>query len=88
VTKLKELAAEALSVQDACNLRGLGVRFGEVCGELGPAMQAAGLATDTEAVNRHPIMQVWVNKMAQLAGCHGAMIGDAFFEVQRIAGQG
>ena len=62
VKTLKELAAEALSIQDACNLCGLAQRFAKVQIELGEYTKG------TEERNRHPITVLWLDKFNSLAG--------------------
>jgi 23S rRNA C2498 (ribose-2'-O)-methylase RlmM len=65
---LAEMARDALAVQDACNLTGVAHSFSVACCRLREAMKDAGLATDTESVNRHPVVVLWVDKLCQLAG--------------------
>jgi hypothetical protein len=90
---LQQLAKEVLLAQDACNLTGIGMRFGKVCEEIRPAMRAAGLPTDTGSVNTHPILVLWVDKMSQLAGIQSEDVGDAancgevYNTVQIMAGE-
>ena len=59
---LKELAQEALDVQDACNLSGLAQRFAKVMIELNVLVPDS-----TEARNSHPIVLLWLDKFNSLA---------------------
>lgn len=59
---LKELAQEALNVQDACNLCGVAQSFARAMRDLGDHTNG------TDARNQHPITRVWLDKMNQLAG--------------------
>lgn len=58
---LKELAAEALDIQNACNLCGLAQRFAQVQIELGQYTDG------TDARNTHPVTRLWLDKMNSLA---------------------
>lgn len=59
---LKELAAEALAVQDACNLCGVAQSFARAMRDLGDHTKG------TDERNQHPITRVWLDKLNQLAG--------------------
>lgn len=59
---LKELAQEALEVQNACNLCGVAQSFARVMRDL----NELGLGTDR--TNKHPIAILWADKIAQLSG--------------------
>ena len=58
---LKELAKEALQVQDACNLSGVAQSFAKVMIELSEHTNG------TKEKNQHAIVKVWLNKMLDLA---------------------
>ena len=62
----KELAAEALIVQNACNLSGVAHTFSRVMSDLWELARAEEKGTDW--VNTHPIAIVWVDKMQSLTG--------------------
>jgi hypothetical protein len=64
---LKQLAQEALNVQDACNLRGVLRSFHEASVTLGRLPECTG----TEWVNTHPIMMLYADKVASLTGMQG-----------------
>jgi hypothetical protein len=58
----KQIAQEALDVQDACNLSGVVHSFARVMS----ALSERGL--DTRAKNRHPAAVLFANKIADLTG--------------------
>jgi len=60
---IKELASEALEVQDASNLSGVAQSFTRVLSDL----RRLGCYGDT--LNLHPITILWVDKLASLAKC-------------------
>lgn len=59
---LKELAIEAIEMQNACNLCGLAQRFAKVMVELGDHTKG------TTERNTHPIVTLWLDKFASLNG--------------------
>lgn len=59
---LKELAKEALDVQDACNLSGVAHGFARAMGDLGEHTKG------TDERNRHPVAVLWADKIANLTG--------------------
>lgn len=59
---LKELAQEALDVQNACNLSGVVHGFARAMGDL----MAHTKSTDER--NQHPIAILWADKVAHLTG--------------------
>lgn len=61
---MKELAQEALNVQDACNLSGVVISFARVVKDLRELLPNAG----TDALNTHPICVLWSDKIAHLTG--------------------
>lgn len=68
VTKVrtwKELAIEALAVQDACNLSGVVLSFGTIIQEVRNRLESEGKG-GTDAVNNHPICQLYADKVAHL----------------------
>lgn len=66
--KIKQLAQEAMQVQDACNLLGVSKRFPLAIQELADELRSRGEHTGTDCINRHPITQAWVNKLMDLSG--------------------
>lgn len=60
---LADLAREALQVQDACNLSAVVHSFSRSISRLRVLLQGG-----TDALNEHPICQLWADKIASLAG--------------------
>ena len=56
---LKQLAQEAIAVQNACNLSGVVHGFSRAISELRQNLPNAG----TEQINRHPICVLWGSKI-------------------------
>jgi len=67
----KELAQEALQVQNASNLSGVSKTFPEVVREVRTRLEAEGKGSN-DALHSHPIIQVWVDKLASLTGTQGS----------------
>lgn len=61
---MKELAREALAVQDACNLSGVVHGFSRAITNLRELLPNAG----TDAINHHPVCLLWADKIAHLTG--------------------
>lgn len=82
---LSSLAAEAIQVQDACNLSGVAHAFSRALDHLWAHARDGNHGTDW--VNRHPITIAWVDKLAQLAGCQSTSDAawNAHREVSRLA---
>ena len=66
----KELATEALAVQDACNLSGVVISFGHVIREVRAMLEAENKG-GTDAVNTHPVCVLYADKVAHLTGTQG-----------------
>lgn len=65
----KELAQEAIDVQNASNLSGVARSFAQVVSEVRIRIEHEGSKTETkEGYNRHPIIQLWSDKIASLTG--------------------
>jgi len=62
----KELAQQALDVQNACNLSGVVFSLGAVVDQLWEIDRAAGCAS-TARINRNPIVRAFVAKLADLS---------------------
>jgi hypothetical protein len=76
---LEGLAAEALQVQDACNLSGLAIRFTKVVAELRECLRSTETGElYTDDVNQHPVVTMWLAKMADLNGLEWS--GEKFTE--------
>lgn len=63
---MKDLAQQALDVQNASNLSGVVAAFREVMIELWEHARVEGHGTDW--VNTHPIAKLWSDKVAHLTG--------------------
>lgn len=61
---MKELAQEALDVQDACNLSGVVHGFSRAITNLRELLPRAG----TDEINGHPLCALWADKIAHLSG--------------------
>lgn len=79
---LRELAQEALDVQDACNLSGVVHGFSRAMHDLCEHVHG------TDARNRHPICVLWADKIAHLTGTQYAefdVTDKAWQAVEKIA---
>ena len=65
---LKELAQEALDVQDACNLSGVVHGWSRSMSRLYEILREQKEFSGTDQVNHHPINQLWASKVQDLAG--------------------
>lgn len=61
---MKQLAADALAVQDACNLVAVVNGFVDVLNEL----RTTHHITATDELRNHPISQMWATKISDLTG--------------------
>jgi len=52
---LKELANDAIQMQDACNGFAIANAYGKMMSDLRDALKEAGEPTDTDALRNHPI---------------------------------
>lgn len=75
---LRELAQEALDVQDACNLCGVAQDFAKAMLDLGHHCPQG-----TKQRNTHPITKLWVDKLLSLAGLAHM---DTYADVQELTG--
>lgn len=85
---LKQLAQEAIRVQDACNLSGVAHGFSRAITALRFALKTEGQPCDTEAVNKHPICIMWVDKLSHLTGAQFAGAGyfaEAYDKVTKLS---
>lgn len=79
---LKQLAAEVLAVQDACNLCGVALAFARAMIDLGEHTRG------TDERNTHPISVLWADKIAHLTGTQTIGVErvlEAYTEVQALA---
>jgi hypothetical protein len=65
---LKDLAKEALDVQDACNLSGVVHSFSRVITDLREIARAEGWE-DTDKINAHPVCVLFADKIVSLTLC-------------------
>lgn len=78
---LKELAQEAIAVQDACNLSGVILSWSNNISRLRKLMQGS----PTNEINFHPINVLFASKVASLTGAeNGLLFVDAYNEVMKI----
>lgn len=64
---LRQLAQEALIVQDACNPLGISKGYATALTDLRTALESEGLPSDTGALCSHPVNQMWASKVHDLA---------------------
>lgn len=76
---LKELAQEALDVQNACNLCGVVQSFARAMIDLGPHL--AG----TEDRNTHFITRAWVDKLVSLSRLNQKSYAQLWVDVEALA---
>lgn len=62
-----DMAREALLAQDACNLSGIVFAMARACQEI--CEEAKLRDQDTAWKNRHPVMILYADKLAELTGC-------------------
>lgn len=65
---LRQLADDAIAMQDACNGFAIANGFGRAMTDLRDALKEAGEPTDTDAFRNHPIYRLWASKIHDLAG--------------------
>lgn len=63
MVSLRQLAQQAIDIQDASNLSGLAKAWGEVQTQLREIMPSIG----TRELNKHPINKMWAYKLYSLA---------------------
>ena len=59
---------DALGVQNACNLMGVARSFAMAAQQIPELITLEGGPHGTSAVNRHPLMVLWISKLAELSG--------------------
>lgn len=82
--ELKELAKEALAVQDACNLSGVAQSFARAMSKL------RKLGFDTDGCNHHAITRLYLDKLCSLAGMEqdGSSMMRACYEWAKMTTEG
>lgn len=90
---VKELAQEALEIQNACNPLGLSKGYARALQELRWALEVEGKPNDTDAISFHAINRLWLDKLCDLARYNRSGGSDnmmefiaAYDEVCRLAG--
>jgi hypothetical protein len=79
---LKQLAEEALAIQDACNLSGCVHAFSRAMTDLRANLPNAG----TDEINTHPIAVMYASKIESLTGCsNGVSFSQAYDKTYIIA---
>ncbi len=63
----KDMAGEALAVQNACNLSGVVISFSHIINEVRTRLDAEGKG-GTDNVNTHPVCLLFADKIAHLTG--------------------
>lgn len=64
---LKQLAQEAIDVQDACNPLGVSKGFARALQDLRERLTMDGLPDDTPTITYHCVHQLWASKIHDLA---------------------
>lgn len=65
---MKQLAQEAVDVQDACNLQGVVKGFDRAITDLKLLLAEANQENGTDAIRNHPISRMWASKIHDLCG--------------------
>lgn len=72
---IQELAKEVIAIQDACNPLGVSKEYARIVQELRERLTLLECSNDTNVMKYHPILQVLVDKVADLHGIeHGLSI--------------
>jgi hypothetical protein len=85
VKAITRLLIESVQVQDACNLSGVAHGLSRTISLLRAAVSESGGDDSTDSINSHPIVVLWVDKLASLAGIqsYNERAADAHAEAQR-----
>lgn len=73
----KELAQEALRVQDASNLSGVANSFGDVVREVRVRLESEGKKGNAH-FHSHPVVLMWADKIASLTGIQGGSCSEVY----------
>ena len=84
---MKELAREALQVQDACNLSGVVHGYARAMSRLRKLLESEGRAS-TDAVNRHRIAVMWASKVESLTALDFEREHEAFRWAHEVTKEG
>lgn len=86
---IKELAAEALLVQDASNLKGIVAGFHRALCDLDVALlERAGAGCNIVSLRQHPIVRLWISKINDMTFGDSTSLDDyhdATVECERLA---
>jgi len=74
---MKDLAKDAINVQDACNLSGVVHSFSRIIGELREIARLEKWES-TDKINRHPICILFADKIASLTSPGSSINGSEF----------
>lgn len=77
---VKELAQEAIDIQNACNPLGLSKGYARALQELRWALEVEGKENDTDAIKLHPINRLWLDKLCDLARYNRMNQSDSLME--------
>lgn len=86
---IKELAAEAIAVQNACNPLGVSKGYAAGLQELADKLREVGEPCGTRDICNHPIHRLWASKVHDLAGMGLSdcdRYGEAYDACQKLAG--
>lgn len=85
---LKQLAQEAMDVQNACNPLGVSKSYAKAVQELRSRLELDNLPCDTDSICVHPVNQLWASKLHSLACMgmsHHEPYENAYNECKRLA---
>lgn len=85
---MKQLANDAIHVQDACNLIAVANSFATVTKDVRDRLSESGQECGTDAVRNHPIVRLWASKIIEMTGMglpDMERFSDAYFECESIA---
>lgn len=84
---LKQLADDAIHVQDACNLIAVANSFAQVIKDVQQNLADAGKESGTDAIRNHPIVQLWADKIYDMVGRPNDPVrfSEIYFTVEQIA---
>ena len=82
---LKELAIEALDVQNASNILGIVNSYAKALVDLKSALAAAGQPCGSDAINTHPINHMWLFKITDLSQFELQTLLNSMEELRKLA---
>lgn len=75
---LSALAQEAIDVQDAVNIRGVATGYNRMLTELNDRLKIMGQNSSSTDLAEHPIVRLWVCKMASMTFSRCAALNDQY----------